>query len=143
MAFPLLVRKTSSHRHFFISFLSLPPSQLSSKLSQRCSLPPSKQLAYLGQQNTLTTSLQRGKFHSMIALYMTQNTLLVRFSSARSLENAEYPFIATAPRSTLTKDSSTWKTLIYGSNRTVWHLNYVLMLNWIAGNITVFRFNCV
>ena len=42
-----------------------------------------------------------------------------------ALGNAEYPFIAIAPRSTLAQSSSIWKGPIYGSNRTVWHSNCV------------------
>ena len=38
---------------------------------------------------------------------------------------AEYPFIAITPMSTLTWSGSTWQDPMYGSNRTVWHLNWV------------------
>ena len=31
---------------------------------------------------------------------------------------------------------------IYGSNRTVWHLNCVLRLNWVVWDRTVFTYNC-
>ena len=37
----------------------------------------------------------------------------------------KYPFIAIPPRSTLTQNGSTWKGPIYGSNRTVLHLDCV------------------
>ena len=40
-------------------------------------------------------------------------------------DNAEYPFIVRTPGSTLAHSSSTWQKPIYGSNKTVWHLNSV------------------
>ena len=40
-----------------------------------------------------------------------------------NLRTVEYPFIAIALRSTLTQSGGTWKGPIYGSTRTVWHLN--------------------
>ena len=40
-----------------------------------------------------------------------------------NLGNVEYPFIAKTPSSTLIRSGSTWWDPIYGSNRTVWHLN--------------------
>ena len=39
-------------------------------------------------------------------------------SNAGDLGNAEYPFIAIAPESTLTRSNTTWKGPINGSNRT-------------------------
>ena len=42
-----------------------------------------------------------------------------------ALGNMEYLFITIAPRFTLARRGSTWKDPIYGSNRTVWHLNCV------------------
>ena len=48
-----------------------------------------------------------------------------RWGSCNSgaLGNAEHPFIATAPWSSLVQCGSTWQGLIYESNRSVWHLN--------------------
>ena len=45
----------------------------------------------------------------------------------------EYPFIAITPRSTLIWRGSTWKSPIYGSNKTVRHLNteQTNNLDWI------------
>ena len=40
------------------------------------------------------------------------------------MENAEHPFIAITPRSSLVQSVSTWQGYIYGSNRTVWYLNW-------------------
>ena len=54
------------------------------------------------------------------------------FINAGSLGNAEYLFVAIDLRSTLAQSGSTWLGPIIGSNRTVWHLNCVLMLNWIV-----------
>ena len=45
-----------------------------------------------------------------------------------TLGNAEHPFIAIAPRSTLTLSGSTWYSPIYGLNRT----NSILMMNGIV-----------
>ena len=39
-------------------------------------------------------------------------------SNAGALGNAEYPFIAIAPRSTLAQSGSTWYNPLYGLNRT-------------------------
>ena len=57
------------------------------------------------------------------------------FSNAGAFGNAEYPFIAMIPWSNLTQSSSTWYGPIYGSNRTVWHLNCVLR-NFENPNVT-------
>ena len=46
-------------------------------------------------------------------------------SNTGALGNAEYPLIATAFRFTLARSGNTWKGPIYGSNRIVWHLNWV------------------
>ena len=54
------------------------------------------------------------------------------FCNDGALRNAECPFIVITPRSSLS-----------GSDRTVWYLNYVLILKWIAWNRTVWLFNCV
>ena len=51
-------------------------------------------------------------------------------SNAKALGNVEYPFIVITSRSTLSQGGRTWKSLIYGSNRTVWHLN------WVQANAT-------
>ena len=51
-------------------------------------------------QNTPTPPLQRGKTPPVSVLHMTLSNL--------KLGNAEYPFIAIAPRSTLARNSSTW-----------------------------------
>ena len=67
-------------------------------------------------------------------------------SNAGALGNAEYSFIAIAPRFTLAWSGSIWQGPIYGSNRTVWHLNWIQMndmLNWIVWNRTLWLFNCV
>ena len=64
-------------------------------------------------------------------------------SNAGALGNAEYPFIAIAHGSTLAWSGSTWQCPINGLNRTVWHLNCVLMLNWVVWVKTDFTFNCV
>ena len=75
-------------------------------------------------------------------------------SNAGDLGNAEYHFIAIAPRSTLAWSGSTWSGPIYGYNRTklstyaklkVWkrtilYWNFILMLNWITWNRTVLKF---
>ena len=45
-------------------------------------------------------------------------------------EMQKYPFIAIAPRSTPSRSGSTWESPIYGSNRTVWHLNWVQTNNF-------------
>ena len=60
-------------------------------------------------------------------LDMTLNNLMVRFQQCWALGNAEYPFIAIAPRSTLAQSGSTWWGPFYGLNRT----NSILMLKWI------------
>ena len=59
-------------------------------------------------------------------------------SNVGALRNAEYPFIVIAPRSILARSVSAWNGPINGSNRVVWHLNSVLLLNWIIWNRTVF-----
>ena len=62
-----------------------------------------------------------------------------------ALGNAEYSFIAIAPRSTLARSGSTWKGLIYGPNRTVYHLNWVqtndLLEIELFGHLTVCKFH--
>ena len=50
---------------------------------------------------------------------------MVGSSNAEALGNMKYPFIAIAPRSTLAQSGSIWLGPIYGSNRTVWHFNWV------------------
>ena len=62
------------------------------------------------------------------------------FSNTGALGNVEYLFIAIAPRSTLAWSGSTWYGPIHGSDRTVSHLNCVLMLNWIVWNRTVYMY---
>ena len=52
----------------------------------------------------------------MSVLDMTLNWL--GSSDAGALGNAEHPFIAIAPRSTLARSGSTWFGPIYGLNRT-------------------------
>ena len=61
-------------------------------------------------------------------------------SNAGALENEEYPFITIALKSTLFRSGITCSGPIYGSNK---KLNCVLMLNWIAWNRTVWKFNWV
>ena len=46
-------------------------------------------------------------------------------SRTGTLGNKEYPFLAITPRSTLARSSCTGKVPMYGSNRTVRHLNCV------------------
>ena len=41
-------------------------------------------------------------------LYMTLNNRMVRFKKCWALNNAMYPFLALAPRSTLARSGSTW-----------------------------------
>ena len=56
-------------------------------------------------------------------------------SNAEALGDVKYSFIGIVPMSTLSWSGSTWKGSINGSNRTVWHLNWVQtkdMLNWIV-----------
>ena len=62
--------------------------------------------------------------NSTRVLYMTVNNLI-----ARDLGNVEYPFIAIAPKFSLTWSVSTWQDLIYGSNRTMYLCKKWLMLN--------------
>ena len=68
-------------------------------------------------------------------------------SNGGALGNVGYPFIAIAPRFTLAQIGNIWQCLIYGSSRTVWHLNCVqtndLRLNWIVRNRTMWSFNYV
>ena len=77
----------------------------------------------LGLQNTQTSSLQRGKTLSTSVLVWHLTIWWWGSSNAGALENVEYPFIASASRSTLTWSGSTWQGPIYGSNKSVWHLN--------------------
>ena len=75
-----------------------------------------------------------------------------RLQYAGTLENAEYPFIAITPRSTLARSGSTWQGLIFGLNRNklytvlnriVWNRNIfdiLTVLNWIVWNRTIFTF---
>ena len=51
-------------------------------------------------------------------------------SDARPFGKAEYLFIAIAPKPTLVRSGWTWQALIYGSNRTVWYLNWVQTNDW-------------
>ena len=83
------------------------------------------QPSQLERQNTQTASWQRGKTPSISVLDMTLKHLMWG-SSPGVLGNMEYPFIAITPRSTLTQSSSTWSGPIYGPNRIVWYLNWVL-----------------
>ena len=46
-------------------------------------------------------------------------------SNIGAIGNVEYPFIAIALGTTLAQNGSTWKGPIYGSNRSVWHLNWI------------------
>ena len=76
-------------------------------------------------QNTLTTFLQWSKTPlTTRVLDMTLNHQMVRLQPW-DFRNMEYPFIAIAARFTLTQSGSTWLDPIDGSNRTIWHLNYV------------------
>ena len=52
--------------------------------------------------------LCRGVTPPTSVLDMTLNNLMVRFQQCWSFGNAEYPFIAIAPRSTLARSGSTW-----------------------------------
>ena len=45
---------------------------------------------------------------SMSVLDKTLNNLMVRFSDAGALRNAEHPFIVIAPRSPMARNGSTW-----------------------------------
>ena len=67
-----------------------------------------------------STSLRRGKKTSVLDM-----TIWWQGHSPWTLENIEYLFIAITPRSTLDRSGYTWKGSIYGSNRTVWNLNYM------------------
>ena len=55
---------------------------------------------------------------------MTLNCIRWWEVSSKALTNVEHSFIATTFRSTLTRSGSTWQAPIYGSNRTIWHLNW-------------------
>ena len=51
--------------------------------------------------------------------FMWQKTIRsIGFSNSGALGNAECPFIAIAPRSSLARSGSTWEGFIYGSNST-------------------------
>ena len=58
----------------------------------------------------------------MSVLVMAFNKLMVSSTDNGALGNAEYPFTAISPRSTLGQSDSTQKGLIYWSNTTFWHL---------------------
>ena len=73
-------------------------------------------------QNTTTASLQMGETSLASSLDMTLNNLIVRlYSNGGYLENAEYPFIAMAPRFTLACNDSTWEDLMLDRTK----LNYL------------------
>ena len=78
----------------FVSYLMPKPSLL-------C---PSR----LGLQNTPTVSLKRCKTSPTSVRDMTLKIWWWGSSNAGALWNAEYPFIAIAPRSTLARSDSTW-----------------------------------
>ena len=96
-------------------------------------LTPTRDLwpSWLGLQNTSTASPQR-------VSWIWHETIWWRDYSNEAFRNAEYPFIAIAPRSTLTWSGSTWKVPMDQIE-----LNCVLLQNWIVWNKTVFIFNCV
>ena len=68
------------------------------------SLVPSR----LGQQNTLTASLQMGKTPTKDLLDMTLKIWWWGSSNTGALGNAEHPFIAIAPRFILSRNGSPW-----------------------------------
>ena len=62
----------------------------------------------LGLWNTLTAPLQMGKSPNECPGYDTKQFWWWGSSVAGALGNAEHPFIAIAPKSTLTRRGSTW-----------------------------------
>ena len=94
----------------------------------------------------MTAALQRGRTppQQWVSGYDTLAIWWWGSSNARALGNAEHPFIAIAPGSTLGP--------IIGLNRTnsILMLNWIVWLNWIAWNRNVFlqikpylHLNCV
>ena len=63
---------------------------------------------------------------------MTLINLMVNYCNAGALGNANHPFIAITPRSTLARSESIQEGPLYGSNR----IKYVLTLNCINLNWT-------
>ena len=62
-----------------------------------------------GMKNTPIASLQRVKTPAKVCLgYDTKQSDGCGSSNAGALGNAEYPFIAIAPRSTFIRSDSTW-----------------------------------
>ena len=59
-------------------------------------------------QNTSTASLHRGRLPQRVFWIWHETNWRWGSSNAGTLKNAEYPFIAIAPRSTLTWSGSTW-----------------------------------
>ena len=62
--------------------------------------------SWLGMQNTLTASLQRGKI--IRPGYDTKQSDPKALAMLELLGNTEYPFIAITPRSTLAWSGSSW-----------------------------------
>ena len=88
-------------------------------------------LSQLGLQNTPTASLQRGKTPpNKCPGYHTKQ------SDGEAPGMQSTPSLPSLPGPLLPRVNSTWQGPLYGSNRTVWHSNCVLMLN-ITDHLTV------
>ena len=94
--------------------------------------------SWLGLQNTMTASLQRGKTFPTSTLDMTRNNLMVRFQYCWNFRECGvflHCYYSLA--------HSGLEGPIYGPNRIIRHLICVLMLNLIVWNRTVWSYNCV
>ena len=97
----------------------------------------------LGLQNTPTGSLQKGK--TPLHECATYDTKQSGRGASVKLELWEIRSISSLP----SLPGPLWFSVVspdrvlYDSDRTVWHLSYLLMLNWIVCNINHFTFNCV
>ena len=58
------------------------------------------------------------EFEFQLSYYVLCRSNTLGSGNTGALGNAEYPFISTAPRSTLARSGSTYEGPIYGSNRT-------------------------
>ena len=71
------------------------------------------------------------KKNMLVRIFLFTHLLPFLLLVNQTLGNVEYSFIAVASRSALDPSGNIWYGPINRSNRTVWHLNSVLMLNWI------------
>ena len=86
------------------------------------------ELSWLGLYDTSTAFLHRASGIGHLTIWWWG------YINAGAMGNVDPPFIAIAPRFTIARSGSKWLGPIYGSNRTLWHLNWAKKMTYVKPN---------